>query len=38
MGIKVNEAAIRPLCRQGQFFTDPTTQWDDQLGHDRIWS
>jgi L-alanine-DL-glutamate epimerase-like enolase superfamily enzyme len=38
MGIKVNEEAIRPLCRQGQFFTDPTTQWDNQLGHDRTWS
>lgn len=38
MGIKVNEEAIRPLCRQGQFFTDPTTQWDTQLGHDRTWS
>jgi L-alanine-DL-glutamate epimerase-like enolase superfamily enzyme len=38
MGIKVNEEAIRPLCRQGEFFTDPTTQWDTQNGQDREWS
>jgi L-alanine-DL-glutamate epimerase-like enolase superfamily enzyme len=38
MGIKVNEEALRPLCSQGEFFTDPTSQWDHQLGWDRIWS
>jgi hypothetical protein len=38
MGVKVHEEAIRPLCRQGEFFTDPTTQWDSQRGWDRIWS
>ena len=38
MGIKVHEEAIRPLCRQGEFFTDPTTQWDTQRGWDRTWS
>jgi L-alanine-DL-glutamate epimerase-like enolase superfamily enzyme len=38
MGIKVNEEAMRPLCKPGEFFTDPTTQWDNQIGHDRIWS
>jgi L-alanine-DL-glutamate epimerase-like enolase superfamily enzyme len=38
MGIKVNEEAIRLLCRPGEFFTDPTTQWDSQNGQDRLWS
>jgi L-alanine-DL-glutamate epimerase-like enolase superfamily enzyme len=38
MGIKVNEEALRPLCTQGEFFTDPTSQWDHQLGWDRTWS
>ena len=38
MGGKVHEEAIRPLCRQGEFFTDPTTQWDSQRGWDRTWS
>lgn len=38
MGVKVNEEAMRPLCRQGEFFTEPTTQWDTQNGQDRLWS
>jgi len=38
MGVKVHEEAIRLLCRQGEFFTDATTQWDTQKGWDRIWS
>lgn len=38
MGVKVHEDAIRPLCRQGEFFTDPTSQWDSQRGWDRTWS
>jgi L-alanine-DL-glutamate epimerase-like enolase superfamily enzyme len=38
MGIKVIEEAMRPLCREGEFFTDSTSQWDHQIGHDRIWS
>jgi hypothetical protein len=38
MGIKVIEEAMRPLCREGEFFTDSTSQWDHQVGHDRIWS
>jgi L-alanine-DL-glutamate epimerase-like enolase superfamily enzyme len=32
MGIKVTEEAIRPLCLQGEFFTDATTNWDTQKG------
>ena len=38
MGVKVHEEGIRPLCRQGEFFTDPTTYWDTQRGWDRTWS
>jgi hypothetical protein len=26
MGGKVHEEAIRPLCRQGEIFTDPTSK------------
>ena len=35
MGVQVHEEAIRPLCRQGEFFTDPTSHWDSQRGWDR---
>jgi len=38
MGIKVNEEAMRPLCRQGEFFTDPTTYWDSQVGGDKAYT
>jgi L-alanine-DL-glutamate epimerase-like enolase superfamily enzyme len=38
MGIEVNEEAIRPLCREGESFNDPTTQWDTLNGQDRLWS
>jgi L-alanine-DL-glutamate epimerase-like enolase superfamily enzyme len=38
LGIKVIEEAIRPLCRQGEFFTDPTTYWDTQSGVDKTYT
>ncbi len=38
LGIKVNEAAMRPLCREGEFFTDPTTYWDTQTGGDKTYT
>ncbi len=38
LGIKVIEEAIRPLCRQGEFFTDPTTYWDTQYGVDKTYT
>ena len=38
LGIKVNEEAMRPLCRQGEFFTDPTTYWDSQVGGDKTYT
>jgi L-alanine-DL-glutamate epimerase-like enolase superfamily enzyme len=38
MGVKVNEEAIRPLCRPGEFFTDSTAEWDTVNGQDRTWS
>ena len=38
LGIKVNEEAMRPLCRQGEFFTDPTTYWDSQVGGDKAYT
>ena len=38
LGIKVNEEANRPLCRQGEFFTDPTTYWDSQIGGDKAYT
>jgi L-alanine-DL-glutamate epimerase-like enolase superfamily enzyme len=38
LGIKVNEEAMRPLCRQGEFFTDPTTYWDSQSGGDKTYT
>jgi L-alanine-DL-glutamate epimerase-like enolase superfamily enzyme len=38
LGIKVNEEAMRPLCRQGEFFTDPTTYWDSQFGGEKTYT
>jgi L-alanine-DL-glutamate epimerase-like enolase superfamily enzyme len=38
LGIKVNEEAMRPLCRPGEFFTDPTTYWDSQFGGDKAYT
>jgi L-alanine-DL-glutamate epimerase-like enolase superfamily enzyme len=38
LGIKVNEEAMRPLCRQGEFFTDPTTYWDSQFGGEKAYT
>ena len=38
LGIKVNEEAIRSLCRQGEFFTDPTTYWDSQVGGEKAYT
>src|SRR6476661_8117106 len=38
LGIKVNEEAMRPLCRPGEFFTDPTTYWDSQVGGDKAFT
>ena len=38
LGIKVNEDALRPLCKQGEFFTDPTTYWDTQRGSDKLYT
>jgi L-alanine-DL-glutamate epimerase-like enolase superfamily enzyme len=38
LGIKVLEEAMRPLCRQGEFFTDPTTYWDSQSGGDKAYT
>jgi L-alanine-DL-glutamate epimerase-like enolase superfamily enzyme len=38
LGIKVNEEAMRPLCRQGEFFTDPTTYWDSQVGGEKAYT
>jgi hypothetical protein len=29
---------MRPLCRQGEFFTDPTTYWDSQIGGDKTYT
>jgi L-alanine-DL-glutamate epimerase-like enolase superfamily enzyme len=38
LGIKVNEEAMRNLCRQGEFFTDPTTYWDSQVGGEKAYT
>ena len=38
LGIKVNEEAIRNLCRPGEFFTDPTTYWDSQVGGEKAYT
>jgi L-alanine-DL-glutamate epimerase-like enolase superfamily enzyme len=38
LGIKVNEEAMRAVCRQGEFFTDPTTYWDTQTGGDKTYT
>ena len=38
LGIKVNEEAIRAVCRQGEFFTDPTTYWDTQTGGEKTYT
>jgi hypothetical protein len=37
LGIKVNEEAMRPLCRQGEFFADPTTYWDSQVSGEKAY-
>ena len=38
LGIKVNEEAIRAVCRQGEFFTDPTNYWDTQTGGEKTYT
>jgi len=38
LGIKVNEEAMRNLCRPGEFFTDPTTYWDSQVGGEKAYT
>ena len=38
LGIKVNEEAMRDLCRPGEFFTDPTTYWDSQVGGEKAYT
>ena len=38
LGIKVNEEAMRNLCRQGGFFTGPTTYWDSQVGGEKAYT
>jgi L-alanine-DL-glutamate epimerase-like enolase superfamily enzyme len=38
LGIKINEEAMRPLCRPGEFFTDPTTYWDSQVGGEKAFT
>jgi L-alanine-DL-glutamate epimerase-like enolase superfamily enzyme len=38
LGINVNEEAIRAVCRQGEFFTDPTGYWDTQSGGEKTYT
>ena len=38
LGIKINEEAMKHLCRPGEFFTDPTTYWDSQVGGEKAYT
>lgn len=38
LGVELNEAVVREHLQRGSGYFEPTTEWDRERSHDRLWS